>query len=243
MGLQDRDYMHDRRRQSSPFTPPQTKRSSLFVVGIFLALAVGLYLGYDWLIAQKVAGEWRQKRGVLQPTPGPQVGVDRLPSGWQRCVVNGQTVFSPSVCPSLGTDNARGMRPIPPATRQAPQKTEGLITLYHCKAYDGGTFWVTAHCNQHRALVDRMVDVPANLTFSQQVEVAEGRRRAAAALQNAPQVVVSSPALGNRRQCAALAQQIQHWDAMARQPQSAQMQDWIRGERHTTRDRQRTLRC
>jgi hypothetical protein len=59
MGLQDRDYMHDRRRQSSPFTPPQTKRSSLFVVGIFLALAVGLYLGYDWLIAQKVAGEWR----------------------------------------------------------------------------------------------------------------------------------------------------------------------------------------
>lgn len=59
MGLQDRDYMHDRRRRRSPFTPTLTKRKSLFVVGIFLALAVGLYLGYEWLIAQKDAGEWR----------------------------------------------------------------------------------------------------------------------------------------------------------------------------------------
>lgn len=92
----------------------------------------------------------------------------------------------------------------------------------------------TAHCNQHRAPVDRMVDVQANLTLSQQVKVAEGGRRAAAALHSAPQVAMSPPVLGNRRQYVALKQQIQHWDAMARQLQSVQMQDWFRVARHTT---------
>ena len=34
-----------------------------------------------------------------------------------------------------------------------------------------------------------------------------------------------------------------HYDAMARQPQSGQMQDWITAERKKVRDKQFSLRC
>ena len=243
MGLQDRDYMHEGRRERSPFTPPPAKRSTLFVVGAFLALAMGLYQGYDWLIARKAAGGLLPTWGVGSPIALPQTGGAQPPPGWQHCVVNGQTVFSPTVCPSPGTDKAAGERLTAPAKRSAPQEAPRSITLYHCKAYNGGTFWANTHCNQHRALIDRMVDVPARLAFSQQVEIAEGSRRAGAALQNAPRAVLSAPVVSDRGECDALARQIEHWDVMARQPQSAKTQDWIRVERHKTRDRQWALRC
>ena len=243
MGLQDRDYMHERRRERSPFTPPPARRSGLVMVGVFLVLAVGLYLGFDWLIARQAAGGRLPTWGVGSPKPLPQTGSNEPPPGWQRCVVNGQTVFSPTACPSPGRGGAGSERLTAPATRSAPQAASGSITLYHCKAYNGGTFWANTHCNQHQALIDRMVEVPARLAFSQQVEMAEGGRRSAAALQSAPPAVFQAPVVSNRGACDALAQQIQHWDALARQPQSAQTQDWIRAERHKTRDRQRSLRC
>ena len=232
MGLQDRDCMRERRHERSPFTPPTAQRGGWLALAIFLALAAGLYLGYDWLIAQKAAGE-----------PLPQTEGDKTPPGWQRCVVNGHAVFSPTICPSLGTGSAESERRTAPVPRNTPQETSGSITLYHCKAYSGGTFWANSHCNQHRALVDRMVEVPARLAFSQQVEMAEGNRHAAAALLPASPQSVAVPTVSQRGECDALAQQIQHWDAMARQPQLAQMQDLIRAERHKTRDRQWALRC
>ena len=243
MGLQDRDYMHERRRERSPFTPPPAKRGGLFVVAVVLALMAGLYLGFDWLIARQAAGGLLPTWGVGSPTPLPQTKNDEPPPGWQRCVVNGQTVFSPTVCPSMDTDNAGSERRTAPVERRAPQATSGSITLYHCKAYSGGTFWANTHCNQHQALIDRLVEVPARLAFSQQVEMAEGERRSAAALQSPPPAVFQAPVASNRGACDALAQQIRHWDALARQPQSAQTQDWIRVERHKTRDRQWSLGC
>lgn len=232
MGLQDRDCMRERRLERSPFTPPTAQSVGWLALTIFLTLAAGLYLGYDWLIAQKAAG------GPLAQTEG-----DKTPPGWQRCVVNGHGVFSPTIRPSLGTGSAEGERRTAPVPRNTLQETLGFITPYHCKACSGGTFWTNSHCNQHRALVDRMVEVPARLAFSQQLKMAEGNRRAAAVLLPASPQSVAVPTVSQRGECDPLAQQIQHWDAMARQPQSAQMQDWVRAERHKTRDRQWALRC
>jgi hypothetical protein len=243
MGLQDRDYTHERRRERSPFTPPSAQRSTLFIVSIFLVLAAGLYLGYDWLIAQKAAGGLWPTWGIGSHKPLPQTEGKEPPPGWQRCVVNGHAVFSPTACPNLGTDNAESERPTAPTTRSTPQEAPRSTTLYHCKAYNGGSFWANTHCNQHRALIDRLVEVPAHLPFSQQVEMAEGNRRSAAALLPAPPQLLAVPAVSQRGECDTLTRQIEHWDAMARQPQSAQMQDWIRVQRHKTRDRQWALRC
>lgn len=56
-------------------------------------------------------------------------------------------------------------------------------TLYLCKAYNGSTFWASAHCSQHNALIERMESV-ADVPFDQQVEQAQGaRNRASASLQ------------------------------------------------------------
>lgn len=233
MGLQDRDYMHER-RQRSPFTPPPN-RGGWFVASVFLAAAVLLYLGYDWLLTRPVGRSLLPASGSAKTQPAPAAASEAPPSGWHRCVVNGRTMFSASVCPSLDAG--------PAERRRAPTETAGPTTLYHCKAYEGGTFWANTHCNQHRALVDRIVTVPASLPFAQQVELAEGARHSAAALQTAPSVTQRAPVVSNRATCDALAQEIGHWDAMARQPHSAQMQDLIRVERGRVRDRQAALRC
>ena len=233
MELQDRDYMHER-RQRSPFTPP-SDRGGLFVASVFLALAVLLYLGYDWLLTQPVGRSLLPAFGNAKTQPAPATASEAPPSVWHRCLINGHTVFSASVCPSLDAGPAERPR--------APQVTAGSITLYHCKAYAGGTFWANTHCNQHRALVDRMVTVPADIPFAQQVELAEGARRAAATLQTTPSETSRAPAVSSRAPCDGLAQQIEHLDAMARQPQSAQTQDRIRTERGRIRDLQAALRC
>ncbi|MCY1163971.1 MAG: hypothetical protein V4455_18375 [Pseudomonadota bacterium] len=46
-----------------------------------------------------------------------------------------------------------------------------------------------------------------------------------------------------KAECAALDEHIKYLDALARQPQSGQMQDWIRGERKKARDRQFGIPC
>lgn len=50
-------------------------------------------------------------------------------------------------------------------------------------------------------------------------------------------------AAAKKAECRSLDTQIERWDAMARQPQSAQMQDWISEQRKQARDRQFRMHC
>jgi len=72
-------------------------------------------------------------------------------------------------------------------------------TIYHCKAYAGGTFWSNKHCNTQNALVDRTANVPAGMPWDQQVQIAEAQRTAATA-QATPESAQSDKA----SRCAAL---------------------------------------
>ncbi|TAN09771.1 MAG: hypothetical protein EPN34_12900 [Burkholderiaceae bacterium] len=119
-------------------------------------------------------------------------------------------------------------------------------TLYLCQSYGGGQFWSSANCHNQSATVKRMVTVPDGLPFDQQVQLgeqqrAEGRRLAtpAARQPNASneQTSVTSG------QCATITDRIRALDGMARQPQSMQMQDWIRRERKQLTDAQFRLHC
>lgn len=124
-------------------------------------------------------------------------------------------------------------------------------TIYLCKAYSGGTFWAKAQCSQHSALIERIANVPDNLPFDQQVAIAEQQRSTAAQANTANTTTttttntVTQYQTGADRQteCKALDAQIQHYDSMARQPQSGQMQDWISAQRKKARDRQFRIRC
>jgi len=117
-------------------------------------------------------------------------------------------------------------------------------SVYLCKAYSGGAFWSSAHCSVHNALIDRIVSVPDTLPFDQQVRLAEqDRASAAAATARTNTVIQDHSAANSQAECKALDAQITQYDAMARQPQSGQMQDWISAQRKKARDRQFQIRC
>lgn len=251
MGLQDRDYMHERQRRDPPFKPPPPAGLvGWTVVMVLVVVVLALFKLYAWLLEPEPkppsvpqpspAAAWPPEPVRKPPVPAPEPGPARQ---WVRCTVNGQTLYSDTQCPS--TAKVRDTAPAPQSPAPPSSGTATITTLYHCKAYNGGTFWARTHCNQHQALVDRMVNVPGHLPFDQQVHLAEANRHAAshsAQVQHA----VSAPAAAPERdkaECKALDKQIAHWDSMARQPQSAQTQDWIREQRKQARDRQFALRC
>lgn len=119
-------------------------------------------------------------------------------------------------------------------------------SIYLCRAYNGGTFWAQAHCNQHSALIEQIVSVPDSLPFDQQVNLAEQQRRGVSGTHTTTNTVTnnfSAPPQNKIGECKALDVQITQFEAMARQPQSGQMQDWITGEKKKARDRQFGLKC
>lgn len=117
-------------------------------------------------------------------------------------------------------------------------------SIYLCRAYSGGTFWSQAHCNQHSALIERIISVPDSLPFDQQVRLAEQQRQPTASTNTVTNTVIrQSPEQSNLAECKSLDAQITQFDSMARQPQSGQMQDWITGEKKKARDRQFSIHC
>jgi hypothetical protein len=117
-------------------------------------------------------------------------------------------------------------------------------SLYLCRAYSGGIFWTQAHCNQHSALIERIVSVPDSLPFDQQVKLAEQQQQPATSTTTVTNRVINST-IGpdHQSECRTLDAQITQFDAMARQPQSGSMQDWITSQKRKTRDRQFAIKC
>lgn len=76
----------------------------------------------------------------------------------------------------------------------------GASTIYRCKAYSGGVFWSSAYCGTQQALLDRTASVPKEMSFEQQVQLAEGLRIEALALYNQQ----PSPAVQKSDSCVAL---------------------------------------
>lgn len=117
-------------------------------------------------------------------------------------------------------------------------------TLYLCKAYSGGTFWASAHCSKHQALIEQIVNVPSGLPFDQQVQIGQQQLNPAANTTRSTVVtnqVSQQPSTSG--ECTVLKNRVAELDAMARQPQTGQTQDWISGEKAKARARQFQLRC
>ena len=133
-------------------------------------------------------------------------------------------------------------------TTFAPLSSTHAESLYLCRAYSGGNFWSQAHCNQHNALIERIVSVPDSLPFDQQVALGEQQRSSMAANTSKQSSTVTTITRQTNQpdrtaECSALAASIQQYDAMARQPQSGQTQDWITAQRKKARDRQFQIKC
>jgi hypothetical protein len=119
-------------------------------------------------------------------------------------------------------------------------------TIYLCKAYGGGTFWASNHCNQHRALIERIVSVPDGLPFNQQVDIGNQQLRDSSSISsNRTTIINNVGAQGQNKsaECEALDQTIKALDSAGRSPQSLQSLDRIRAQRKMARDRQFALKC
>jgi hypothetical protein len=127
--------------------------------------------------------------------------------------------------------------------------SSSAASLYLCKAYSGGTFWSTGHCGTQKATIERIVSVPDDMPFEQQVQLGNQAVAEAAKLTAPPQQLNQqrSERTVTRQttfdECKWLDERIRHLDSMARQPQSASTQDWISKKRKEARDRQFRLRC
>ncbi|WP_322469139.1 hypothetical protein SOM08_14085 [Hydrogenophaga sp. SNF1] len=119
-------------------------------------------------------------------------------------------------------------------------------TIYLCKAYGGGTFWASNHCNQHNALIERIVSVPDGMPFNQQVDIGNQQLRGSSSTSsNRTTIINNGGAQGHNKsaECEALDQTIKALDSAGRAPQSLQSLDRIRAQRKNARDRQFALKC
>ena len=121
-------------------------------------------------------------------------------------------------------------------------------TIYLCKAYSGGMFWSSDPCGPQKATLDRTVSVPDGLPWDQKVQLGEAAWAQARGL-TAPPTAQAAPRPQRPSQptkqaeCSSLAATVANLDSQARQPQSSQMQDWIKDQRQRARDRQLRLQC
>lgn len=236
MGIQDRDYWrewHREREESDGFRlrPPEPPGADWH--WSLKALVWMLIAGTLFAVFKRI----EQRRS----TPRPAAAAPQ----------SAPTPAQPPPRPAAPSPSQNHQAPHPgyaqPAPGPTPAPGPSRVTIYLCKDYSGGMFWVSNHCNQHRALIDRMESVPSNLPWDQQVRLAQQARNRAAELTRPPPVTerrtVTVNNTGNTATCEALEQHIVHLDAMARQPQSAQMQDWIKAQKADARSQQFRLRC
>ncbi len=237
MGLDDRDYMRERSRRTfdrlvkdkdRPFTPPPTSPSLLSMILFWIGIALALYQVYGW---------W--ERHKLQRPPEH---IGRMQAAEAPTLANERQAVVPSPTPVRPSELIRGDDALPQATEVPRQETGG--TIYLCRDYSGGTFWASDHCNRHNGLIETMVSVPPGMPFQQQVAIAEQRRQTLASPTSVYTAATPAAApVPNKLLCESLDTRVNELDAMARQPQSPGMQDWIRQERRKSRDEQYRLHC
>lgn len=176
MSIEDRDYYWEKRRDNAPFSKPVKKRTLkdwLYMALVWIGLLLLLAKAATYLFPKEMA---RLKRlevrsaivapiGQTQPEPSPQI---------QR--ESPAPVRQPSSRPEIQWPAEAQMQALP------AQAAPTITTLYLCKAYTGGLFWSSAHCNTQQALIERTASVPASLPFDQQVRLADAQRKEAESL-------------------------------------------------------------
>jgi hypothetical protein len=205
-------------------------------VAVVIFVVIVVWFNFEYRPKQQAKAAAQTVNASPAPTAPPPMAQQQRPNEQVR--PERQANALPRVAPPNQPQPQRKYQPEPVSPTQ---------TIYLCKSYAGGTFWSNAVCSSQRATIDRMTTVPSHLPFEQQVAIARGEANAAAALYAPPPVTQSyvAPQTQSLRssECAMLEAEIQRLDAMARQPQSGQMQDWIKARRMEARSRQAALRC
>ena len=218
MGLMDRDYMNEKRaRQACNPAPKKSAASTLFMVLVFVAALFFLYKLADWQLNKRASGIAAQSAPKAQRTPS------QPPSR--------QEAF-----PLLG-------EPGPRPYQDAPEPVVGNRVVTKCivngkTSYGDGPCASDAVAAQVTTRADHNIMAPVRVAVSTTTETTYSSAPVLTAQNSAP-----SDYAAKKIECQTLDSHIQNLDSMSRQPQGAQMMDWIRDERKKARDRQFRIPC
>ncbi len=232
MGLMDRDYMRERRPEDLRFRPPRHRPLPAWMITlIFCAAFGGLYRAVDLYLDHRSAREEARRRARAaaavaairaEPPPIRRPNSDYFPGAPDR--------------PATG--------PVAPVTSHPAT----VQTFSKCVDTRGRTAYSDGPCSagQRASRVEVRNDV--NVADAEPVSVAPRHSAYAGAQAGGATSPTWNPqpyayAYDPRATCAALDQTIAGYDAQARQPQSAQMQDWISARRKEAREQQFRLKC
>jgi hypothetical protein len=236
MGIADRDYMRDRHRSRNRFAPSQpAARSTLWTILIFVSLA---YAGYKlrewWVIKEQVRAAAAERLQAPRPPVQPRARAD-LTGNW---------------------DPARSVDNLPPRS----ESTSTVRVILKC-VVNGVTLYAeseadcVAQAQRTRIKIDSQQNLSAAVPSAQAVALPPPMRQQTTTQtplpappqpdtqsqfqpQAAPDSNVNKQAI-----CGAYEAEIKRIDARARQPLSANEQDWWTAKRRKVRDEEFRLRC
>lgn len=132
--------------------------------------------------------------------------------------------------------------PAPPAHQSAPNAAERSAKVTKC-VINGSTSYGDSTC-LHGAVISQITTrTDHNLIAAVRLEPTRRAEAPAAPRAMTLQTPPFDDAAAKKSVCQGLDEQIKQWDAMARQPQSGQIQDWISAQRRQAPDRQFRLHC
>ena len=224
MGLMDRDYMR-RQRSERPFTPPSEKSTIgwLVLLAIFLLI---LYGGFK--VAKEIDNRAQAKRTPVGETVTAPAAIHTEPPPPQAKAL----LEKPS-----DPEKQLGS-PQPGVTSSTTSSVTKCIFNGQVSYIDGtcptgaSASQVTIRANENRIAA---VNIPVQAPTLQVPTTLQSP--VIAPIDTAPSFVEMKTI------CAALDERITQLDSIARQPQSGQMQDWLREQRKQARDRQFRMRC
>lgn len=201
------------RNRQRPFSPPPERFGALSKIFIFVSILFLLYLAADWRLNQRGPDK--------NDNPSPaEVATAKAPA----------TASTPSFQP-----------PSPePIHSSAPQETGNTRTVTKC-VVNGKTSYGDSECA--RGAVVSQVATRADHNLMAPIRPAAPARQEITTVHETVVTQSTTSADSNQSECVLLNQQIKNLDALARQPQSGQMQDWITAERKRLRDRQFRIPC
>lgn len=254
MGIQDRDYWKERydknlnaRRdpRDNPFTSGRSEMSFLgkFILTIAVLLVGALAYRYQTEIVRflkKPPAAGPQRTAIQSPEPAVIAPKAVIPDG--------------SVTPSAGQiyrcGNTYSNSPCDGGQQLAQQSSRPVDRnatreIYLCKDFQDRLTWESVPCSVNGRFMDRIVTVPAHVSWDEQVAIARQQRDKAHAIAAEQVVPVASRSVSSTpSECQMLEQHIRALDAECRVNACGMKKlDDIRAARKEARGRQFRIGC
>ncbi|MFE8646936.1 hypothetical protein ACFX58_17810 [Sphingomonas sp. NCPPB 2930] len=233
MGMADRDYMRERRPADVDFRPPRRRGPPTWVVVLVCcAILAGLYRAADSYLAYRAVQDDSRRRAKAAVSASAAPAQRQEPPGGRP-----RSTADLPAAPDRSGSGSGAPGTSRPATVQ---------TVSKCVDTRGRTAYSDGHCGAGERASRVEVRSDLNVADAEPVPPPASPSVYAGAQATGTTLPARSPqpyAPDPRAVCAALDRTIAGYDAQARQPQSAQMQDWISVRRKEARDQQFRLRC